>query len=407
MAPSHVAIAGALVLLGFGYAPTVGAFTPYTPASGWTYNLEAARQQGWPECTSRFVSGSAKEVALATSVGADAEVSLESSSTRDGAFYLKLSGGRYMSYAGSCSELQVDTFATAGINQEFRMVSSLANATTFEWQLEAVGRKACTAKMVSFSYADCHKPSLTMGAAGNSSIFRLHAVRNNGEQRYDKKPNSAIGCADPFAWYASTAGTYQLACTGGNLALLRSSGTLSPASLFSQEGVVLGGRIPDWARSGNRWAPENLELAAATPADDTNSSAQAGATNVVFFSDSTGESGQHRVGWAMSSARQRLASSWTQYPPSYLNLGDSPSGEIDQVRNPIYKSPRALHSKLTFSSSSFSSFECSTSSRTSTAQPTCCGRPTTTPSAARQRGCGANRSPSRVAASRCSAPASS
>ena len=211
MAPSHVVIAGALVLLGFGHAPTVGAFTPYTPASGWTYNLEAARQQGWPECTSRFVSGGAKEVALATSVGADAEVSLESSSTRDGAFYLKLSGGRYMSYAGSCSELQVDTFATAGINQEFRMVSSLANATTFEWQLEAVGRKACTAKMVSFSYADCRKPSLTMGAAGNSSIFRLHAVRNNGEQRYDKKPNSAIGCADPFAWYASTAGTYQLA----------------------------------------------------------------------------------------------------------------------------------------------------------------------------------------------------
>jgi hypothetical protein len=44
------------------------------------------------------------------------------------------------------------------------------------------------------------------------------------------------------------------------MGLLRASGELSPASVFESEGVMLGDRIPDWASSGNRWAPENLEF---------------------------------------------------------------------------------------------------------------------------------------------------
>ena len=36
--------------------------------------------------------------------------------------------------------------------------------------------------------------------------------------------------------------------------------------------------------------------------------------NIVFFSDSTGESGKHRVGWAMSSAAEApLRGSWDEY----------------------------------------------------------------------------------------------
>eukprot|EP01047_Picozoa_sp_COSAG01_P043383 COSAG01_NODE_3847_length_5644_cov_25.352209_10_plen_149_part_00 len=111
-----------------------------------------------------------------------------------------------------------------------------------------------------------------------------------------------------------------------------------------------GGRVPGWASSGNRWAPENIEFSARGTGVDINSvtknastttttvsavgqRADDGATtmNVVFFSDSTGESGKHRVGWAMSSAAEApLRGSWKDYSPSYMDLGNSAAGEIDQ-----------------------------------------------------------------------------
>jgi beta-xylosidase len=52
--------------------------------------------------------------------------------------------------------------------------------------------------------------------------------------------------------------------------------------------------------------------------------------NVAFFSDSTGNSGKHRVGWAMSTAQSHLPGSWNVYSKTYLDLGQSSAGEIDQ-----------------------------------------------------------------------------
>ena len=93
------------------------------------------------------------------------------------------------------------------------------------------------------------------------------------------------------------------------------------AQEFSQYGSALGGSIPSWASSGNRWAPETLEF-----------TDKGKPHNVLFFSDSTGRGGAHRVGWAMSAAAagDTLASSWREYSNGPLDLGNSAGGEIDQ-----------------------------------------------------------------------------
>ena len=76
-----------------------------------------------------------------------------------------------------------------------------------------------------------------------SITFRLHAVRDNNAQRYDKQPNSARGCADPFAWPSSDTRGYALVCTGGLLPLFHSP-SMSTDALFEPMGEALGGRIP-------------------------------------------------------------------------------------------------------------------------------------------------------------------
>eukprot|EP01047_Picozoa_sp_COSAG01_P043384 COSAG01_NODE_3847_length_5644_cov_25.352209_11_plen_239_part_00 len=225
-------------------APGLGssAFSPYQPAAGWTYYLEAARQKSWPQCQSRFVSShnTDSKAILGSTPGKGAELSLETSHTNDGAFYLRLSNGRYLSYAGPCTQRQVDTWPQAGINQEFRLVTA-AGSVSFEWALQAVGRAECPENMVSFAYADCSDAALVMAAAGsgNHTRFRSHAVRSSSPTRYDKPPNSQAGCADPFAWHSSISGAYQLVCTGGNLQLFKASSPLSPRSGFAVDGLAL------------------------------------------------------------------------------------------------------------------------------------------------------------------------
>jgi hypothetical protein len=273
--------------------------------------MEASRGV-WPACPNRFIVSNTRSTKLdLAGEGSSAEVTLEESNTNDGAFYLKLNG-KYMSYDSKCSNTMVDTNQHGGSNQEFRLTPTTNGTYGFEWNLQAVGRN-CTNKAVSFS-KDCNSNALSMGPSSGYSIFHMHAVRNNGD-KYDKPANSASGCADPFAWYCAGAKAFQLACTGDKLALFH-SGTMSKDARFKQEGSVLGGSIPRWASSGNRWAPENLEV-------------EPGKLQVVFFSDSSPDT--HRVGWAMSQkSGSSLSGSWDLYSKKALDLGNSAGGEIDQ-----------------------------------------------------------------------------
>ena len=49
---------------------------------------------------------------------------------------------------------------------------------------------------------------------------------------------------------------------GGGLDLydIAHAGPITSTALFGGIGSALGGRAPRWAASGNRWAPENLEI---------------------------------------------------------------------------------------------------------------------------------------------------
>lgn len=314
------------------------AFTPFSPAAGWTYNLEAAREQG---CTT-FVSSNTEntKAKLQPSHGSSAEFTLVDSNNHDGAFYLKLANGRYLSYAGDCSNTVVDTWPEAGINQEFRLVATVgaenvSDSVTFMRRLVAVGRASCGVgtggATVSFSLGTCDNGVLGMRfePPADVSTFRLQPVRNNNPH-YDKPPNSG-SCADPFAWYCPSCSAYALVCTGGDLALY-SSRDIGTNTTFAANGVALGGNIPGWATNGNRWAPESIDCTTSSSLDNKGSAAGASSSapyHVLFFADVTGSDGKHRVGWAMSSAAQHLSGSFSQYSRGPLNLGETAQGEID------------------------------------------------------------------------------
>ena len=87
---------------------------------------------------------------------------------------------------------------------------------------------------------------------------------------------------------------------------------------FSPIGVALGGRAPGWAASGNRWAPENLELEPPSRAVD-----------YIFVADD-GRGQPHRVGWVRSDGGGR-PSSWSEYSGSSLDLGQTAQGETDYM----------------------------------------------------------------------------
>ena len=65
------------------------------------------------------------------------------------------------------------------------------------------------------------------------------------------------------------------------------SGTIAGGTNFTRVGTALGGDVPAWAASGNRWAPENIEF------DSDGKTA-----NAMFFSDTQRADSKHRVGWA-------------------------------------------------------------------------------------------------------------
>ena len=249
---------------------------------------------------------------------------------------------------------------------------------------------------MSFSFDNCDDASLVMSlytpptapfAAGDgdgdddgatydtNSTFWLHPVRNINGNFYDTPPNTG-SCADPFAWWCPSCNGYALACTGGDLALYHSA-TIGVDVAFTTTGVALGGRVPGWAASKNRWAPENLEcttnagatvvgnITATTPTVEATATTRAttrtrqeqslsaspahsrvdnaaGVNNatvavvekpyhVMFFADATGADGKHHIGWAMSEAASsaQLASSYTEYATDTLNLGETKQGEID------------------------------------------------------------------------------
>ena len=290
--------------------------TPYLPTSNWTYYLEAARAQPWPSCAYRFLSytSDCKHDDLYDSVGVNQEFLLLPRDAGNLTFYLRLSCGKYLSVAGACSNTVVDTWPEAGVNQAFRFVSgSSAADLPFQWAIEAVGRASCARRYLSFA-SSCSDHAVVMG--DTPQPFRLHAVRGPAPWNTSAAA-SAEPCADPFSWYSLGAQRYFVACTGGALGLEHAA-TMSASTSFASDGAALDvSSVPAWASSGNRWAPENLEMQ--------------GGGNALFFSDSQSSDGRHRVGWAMSGRDGRsLAGSFATFAAAPLALGDSAGGEIDQ-----------------------------------------------------------------------------
>ncbi len=191
------------------------AFTPYTPTAGWTYALEAARDQAWPGCKDRLVALASDSRTLSLA-GLIQEFTLVAASKHDdGAFYLQLPNGHFMSYAGPCDQLKVDTWPEAGINQQFKFSKPSTSSAPFEWSLVGVGRAGCPgANTVTFSSADCGQTALAMGDGAKQRAkdltFWLHAMK--GGEGYDKKPNTNAPCADPFAWCVTGGGRRLCGC---------------------------------------------------------------------------------------------------------------------------------------------------------------------------------------------------
>ena len=213
---------------------------------------------------------------------------------------------------------------TAKSAAQFRLLGDSADID-FAWQIKAVGR-ACASRFLGVA-ADCNKHTTTLSSTGGT--YHLHGVRN--EAQVERAAGSPTGCADPFAWYSQGAASYFLTCTGGELPLMQSA-QLGPATVFSVVGDDLAGTPAAWAKAGNRWAPENVEITGAEAGGSKAVTDTAPDANVMFFSDEQAGDGRHRVGWAASSRdTYAMASSWRKYSERPLDLGQSAGGEIDQV----------------------------------------------------------------------------
>lgn len=290
---------------------TASSFTPYQPAAGWTYFIEAVREQAWPSCQYRFVSypSTCDKVDLWNAAGINQEWTLEDAG--GGNFYLLTSCGHYLSYPGDCTEHVIDTWPLAGVNQVFKFV--VGDNTQFEYYLQAVEREACPFQWVSFPVPCTTSAPDTVdlwNAAGQDQRFRLHPVRSASPLEH--RVNSQVPCPDPFAWRSSERELYLLQCTGGGLALMVNS-TLNPNVLFEYEGNCLGGAPPPWAASDSRWAPENTE--------------EGGNVSVTFFADQQSD-GKHRIGWVVSTTGPQ-PEAWNEYSSDYMVLGNAPGGDID------------------------------------------------------------------------------
>lgn len=282
------------------------AFTPYHPTNGWTYHIEAVREEAWPSCAYRFLSypSSCDKVDLWNAAGGSQEWTLHDAG--DGNFYLKSSCGSYLSYPGDCSSHVLDMWPEAGINQKFKFI--VGDNTQFEYYIEAVGRSSCDYKYASFP-VPCTTSSPDKidlwSATGPDQRFRLFPVRSSNPAVQNTIADG--GCADPYAWWDGA--EFAMQCTQGGMPLYTSSAI---GGAYKRIGDVLGGTPASWAANSNRWAPENVEV---------------DGDNYVFFADAQSD-GIHRMGWARSTTGVH-ANAWDDYAASYLNLGNTPGGEID------------------------------------------------------------------------------
>lgn len=294
---------------------SVVSFTPLNPTHGYVYTIEAARGQAWPSCRYRFLSfaSSCNKVDLWNEAGGNQHWTLVSTGDGDNSFYLKSSCG-YLSYPSDCeTSSTVDLWPQAGINQKFRFIKG--NNGQFDYYLEAVGRASCAKKYLSFP-GQCTTSSPDSvdfwSGAGENQRFRLYPVAS--ESPVVQKPVTQWGCADPYVWQSRgnvSDNGFHLTCTGGGLPL----GYSTDGTKFSYRGEALGGSPAAWASNGARWAPENYE-------------SSDGAFNYLFFSDTQSSDGKHRTGYVVSRAGPNPGT-YTQYAPTFMNLGMAAGGDID------------------------------------------------------------------------------
>jgi arabinan endo-1,5-alpha-L-arabinosidase len=304
-------------------AAVVGVYStsPYTLQDGSTFHLEAAREQTWPNCVYRFLSfpGSCDGVDLWNDVGINQEWSLRGMG--NSTFALQSSCGNYLSYSLNCDDHSVSLSSTPNPSTQ-SLIFAVGDNTQFTYYINTVGRANCEHQWLSFPVpCTTSTPDLVdlWSAAGPDQRFRLHPI--NTKTPITNNPVSDSGCADPFSWYSESASSYLLQCTGGGLPL-SSSPSMDMTAHFSVRGDSLGGTPAPWASvPGQRWAPENFEC---------NGDVCAREENYAFFSSSSDATGNtHRVGYAISeSGAQPYA--WNEYSSTYLDLGNTAGGEIDQ-----------------------------------------------------------------------------
>lgn len=308
------------------FAAVAAAFSPLNPTNGYQYVVEAARGSAWPSCAYRFLSFSAAcdKVDLWSGAGQNQHWTFVATGDNDNSFYLKSSCG-YLSYPSDCATTNtLDLWPQAGINQKFRFIKG--NNGQFDYYIEAVGRASCEYKYLSFP-GQCTTSSADKvdfwSATGENQRFRLYPVSSSSPAI--QKPATSWVCPDPFVWKSranvSDSG-YHITCTGGGLHL----GYSSDGTDFTYQGDALGGSPAPWAAISypdSRWAPENYESVD-------------GQFNYLFFSDTQSSDDKHRIGYVASSSGP-VPNAYTQYAPSFMDLGMAPGGDID---GSIFEDPR-------------------------------------------------------------------
>jgi hypothetical protein len=294
------------------------AYTPLNPTNGYVYTVEAARGSAWPSCPYRFLSfsSSCDNVDLWNGAGENQHWTFVSTGDGDNSFYLKSACG-YLSYPSDCSNTNtIDFWPENGINQKFRFIKG--NNGQFDYYIEAVGRASCDHKYLSFpgpcTTSSSDKVDFWTGA-GENQRFRLYPVASLTPAV--QKPVTQWTCPDPFVWQSrgnTTDNGFHITCTGGGLHL----GYSIDGSAFSFDGDALGGTPADWADISypdSRWAPENYN-------------SPDGKFNYLFFSDTQPKDEKHRIGYVVSRSGPK-PNTYTEYSPSFLNLGMAAGGDID------------------------------------------------------------------------------
>lgn len=305
-----------------------GAFTPYVPTVGWTYYLEAAHPPdgpatAWPQCPFRFLSfpEGCDAVNLWRGAGVNQRWELVPADDEPGAFFIQAGCGQRLGYSASCGDRQLSLGVSSSHEHTFRFTSKTQTSDSFEWSLEAAARPmSCSSRWMSFPASSCDATSpvpVTLADADASlTRFRIHPIAGPPGRMH--ATNTDQPCADPFAW-STAPDKFSLVCTGGLMTYFTLSGRLGANATFAAQGGALPTSQPQppWARSGNRWAPETTTV----PTDPPNQS-------LLFFSDSQ-PSGPRRVGWAWAIGGAGVGE-WNRTAPTYMDLGQSKAGEIDQ-----------------------------------------------------------------------------